>query len=383
MFSSIILRTCLDKDSSSASVSLDAMDRYFSKSPKQKSEDKFTKLGRVVVVVGKSGIGKTWTVRQELNPCIELTAEVLRSKHDTLDFLEKIRSSNLPVILDEYEALQDLVGIRELKGPPTSAVFVIISHVVPKFDFEFVIHNFPVLTPDQIRNIVPDATDAILNQCGGDIRRVLQSLNFTTDFMDDFQGPRDFVTSLVVKGSNVNPAHFVGHPVSEPGNICSILNANYVDVPKNRIDLASVAQLFSTADIFETKVYAGDWDLLPFYNLFGCILPAIEIGHNLTAPLKPGSTWTKYQNMCMRQKKIQAMSRRIPGKNLSLDELMLLRDYAEREQVGPLIEYGLTPNDMDVLNHLSPLRKIKPKALSSLKKCLGASANPRSRSLSS
>ena len=70
------------------------MDRYFSKSPKQKSDDQFTKLGRVVAVVGKSGIGKTWTVRHELNPCIELTADVLRSKHETLDFLEKIRSSN-------------------------------------------------------------------------------------------------------------------------------------------------------------------------------------------------------------------------------------------------------------------------------------------------
>jgi hypothetical protein len=359
------------------------MDRYFSKSPKQKSDDQFTKLGRVVVVVGKSGIGKTWTVRHELNPCIELTADVLRSKHETLDFLEKIRSSNLPVVLDEYEAIQDLVGVRELTGPPTNAVFVIISHVIPKFDFEFVVHQFPILTKEQIKVIAPDATDDILNRAHGDIRWVLQSLNFKSDFRDDFQGPRDFVTSLVAKGSNVNPAHFVGHPVAEPGNICSILNANYVDVPKNRIDLASVAGLFSTADVFETKVYAGDWDLLPFYNLFGCILPAIEIGHNLAPPLKPGSTWTKYQNMCMRGKKIQAMARRSPGKNLTIDELMLLRDYAEREQVGLLIEYGLTPHDMDVLNHLSPLRKIKPKALASLKKCLGASANPRVRSLSS
>ena len=85
----------------------------------------------------------------------------------------------------------------------------------------------------------------------------------------------------------------------------------------------------------------------------------------------------------MRAKKIQAMSRRSPGKNLTIDELMLLRDYAEREQVGPLVEYRLTSHDMDVLNHLSPLRKIKPKALASLKKCLGASANPKSKSLSS
>lgn len=356
------------------------MDRYFSKTPKQKIEDQFTKLGRVVAVVGKSGIGKTWAVRRALDPCIELTADILRSKHDTLDFLEKIRSSTLPVILDEYESIQDLVGLRELTGPPTGAVFVIISHVVPKFDFDFVVHEFPVPTPEQIKAIAPGADDEIVARANGDIRWVLQSLNFKTDFRDDFQSPRDFVTSLVCKGSTTNPAHFIGCPVSEPGNICSILNANYVDSPRNRIDLAAVAGLFSTADWFESRVYAGSWDLLPFYNLFGCVLPAIEIGHTLTAPLKPGSTWTKYQNMCMRQKKISAMARRIPSKNLSLDELGLLRVYAEKEQAGPLIEYGLTPQDLDVLNHLSPLRKIKPKVLSSLKKCLGASAPRRSRS---
>jgi len=359
------------------------MDRYFSKSAKQKIEDPFTPLGRVVVVVGKSGIGKTWTARHTLEPYIELTAEVLRSKHDTLDFLEKIRSSHLPVILDEYESLQDLVGLRELTGAPTNAVFVITSHVVPKFDFEFVIHQFPEPTPERIVEIVPDASIELASQARGDIRWVIQSLRFKTDFRDEFQSPRDFVTSLVAKGSKANPAHFIGHSVSEPGNISSILNANYVDAPANKIDLAAVADLFSTADVFESRVYAGDWSLLPFYNLFGCVLPAIEIGHNLSPPLKPGSTWTKYQNMCMRQKKIQAMARRLPGKNLSLDELLLLREYAELEIAEPLREHGLTPQDLDVLNHLSPLRKIKPKAIASLKKCLGASANPRVRNPSS
>lgn len=99
-------------------------------------------------------------------------------------------------------------------------------------------------------------------------------------------------------------------------------------------------------------------------------MPAVEIGHSLRAPLRPGSTWTKYQNMCMRAKRIQAMSRRLPGKELTLDELQLLREYAERGEVGPLKEYGLVPQDIDTLNHLSPLKKMKAKTLAALKKSL-------------
>jgi hypothetical protein len=358
------------------------MDRYFSKVPKQKTTDQFSKLGRVVVVIGRSGIGKTWTVKNTFDRYIELTADLLRSKHDTLDFLEKIRGSDLPVVLDEYESVQDLVGLRELTGAPSQGVFVVTTQVLPKFDFEFVTYEFPVMTPDQIKALVPDASEDIILQSKGDLRQVFQSLTFKSDGRDDFQGPRDFVTSLVAVGSNVNPVHFIGHPVAEPGNIASILNANYVDGPAKKVNVAKVAEYFSTADIFETRVYAGEWDLIHFWNFFGCIMPAIETGHTLKPPLKPGSTWTKYQNMCMRHKKIQTISRRVSGKNMSCDELLLLRDHAEAGNVEILRDYKITPQDLDVLNHLSPYRKIKPKTLSNLKKCLAAGAAPSSSSRS-
>jgi len=344
------------------------MDRYFSKCPKEKTSDIFSKLGRVVVVVGKSGIGKTWTVKKELDQYIEITADILRSKLGTIDFLEKIRSSNLPVILDEYESVSDLIGLREIKGAPSGGVFVITSHFVPKFDFDFVTYEFPIPTAEVLREIAPEASDEVIAESRGDIRVVLQSLNFTSDFRDDFNGPKEFVTSLVAKGSKKRPSDFIGYPISEPGNICSILNANYVDA--EGIDHAETAEHFSLADMCEDRVYAGEWGLLPFFNFFGCILPCHEIGHNLTPPLKPGSTWTRYQNMCMRYKKVQTMARRRPGRQLSLDEILILRDYAENENVEILQEYHLIPQDMDVMNHLSPLRKIKPKVISNIKKCL-------------
>jgi hypothetical protein len=327
-----------------------------------------------VVVLGRTGIGKSWTVHRTLGPThIELTSEILKSKHDTTEFLEKIRTSDLPVILDDYECVQDLVGLRELTGPPTRGLFVVTSQVLPKFDFEFQVFDFPVPTFEEIKVMVPAATDEAIRRARGDVRQVEQSTHFSSDWRDQFQGPRDFVTSLVSTSSNANPAHFVGEPIQEPGNIASILQQNYVDVPKCKPEtLASVADYFSQADIIEDRVYAGDWDLLPLFNLYGCILPAVKIGHTLKEPLKPGATWTKYQNMCMRTKKIQAMATRVPGKRLDLDHLLLLRDYAEAGDVATLREYGLLPQDLDVLNHLSPFRKIKAKTLAGLKKSLTA-----------
>lgn len=322
------------------------------------------------MVLGKAGIGKTWAVKHALDPHIELTAEILRSKNDTTDFLEKIRSSHLPVILDEYEAIQDLVGLRELTGPPTKGVFVVTSCIPPKFDFEFVTYDFPVMTPEQIKRIVPNATERILDEAKGDIRWVIQCTKYASDSRDEFYGSRDFIMGLVCTGGQIRPVDHIGSAITEPGNASAILHANYIDAPRGRVDLAAVSDMFSTADVFEDRVYAGDWGLFPFWNFFGCIMPAAAIGHTLKPPLKPGATWTKHQNMCMRHKKIQTMARRNAGRELSLDELNMLRFYAEREIVEPLKEYGLTPQDVDVLSNLSPMGKFKPKIVSNLKKSL-------------
>ena len=332
-------------------------------------------------LLGKSGIGKTWAARAALGPRhVELTADILRSRQDTNEFLEKIKGSDIPILLDEYETLSDLVGLRDLTEVPTNGQFIVTSQVLPKFDFEIEVREFPVKTFEQIKTLCPDATDENIRISKGDLRWVFRSLEFTSDARDDFCSPKEFVTDLVSVHSKVNPADFIGHPVSEPGNIASILNANYVDGPKNKIDLALISNYFSQADIIEDAVFSGSWDLLPYFNIFGCILPAMAIGHTLKPPLKPGATWTKYQNMCMRNKKIKSMSHRVPRLDLDVDGLLLLRDHAEAGNYEILREYGLQAQDVDVMSHLSPVRKLKPKTLSTIKKWLNQSPSQNSSS---
>jgi hypothetical protein len=352
------------------------MDRYLSKWP-QKNGHEFTTLGPAVCVMGKSGIGKTWTVRKELEPYVELTPDILKSKQDTIDFLNKIHGTNTPVIIDEYECVYDLVGLREITVPPTNGLFVVISQIPVKFNFEINTYEFPVMSPGAIKGIFPSASDEVISTCGGDLRKVKQSLTFTSDVRDDFMGPREFIMSIVSRSGNENPAKYIGHPIQEPGNIASILHENY---PDSKAPMETISNYLSVADVVETRVYTGDWELLSYFNLWGCILPATAIAHTLSNKLRPGSTWTKYQNMCMRHKKIKSISDKIPHYNLDTDALLLIRSQIERGDFENFLDYELEPSDIDILNHLSPQNKLKPKAISLLKKqCVEAIANRAQR----
>ena len=67
------------------------------------------------------------------------------------------------------------------------------------------------------------------------------------------------------------------------------------------------------------------------------------------------------------------MSNKVPHCHLDLGALLLIRDYIEKdydEALRLMRDYGFTTQDVDVLNHVSPYRKIKAKTLGTLKKCL-------------
>jgi len=346
------------------------MDRYLTKCA-QKREYEFTKLGQAVCVLGRTGLGKTWAVHDALDPAVEITADILRSHQGTIDFLNKIEGTEINVILDEYECVQDLVGLMEIKKCPTNGIFVVISQIPPKFAFEIVTWEFPEYSPEEMRRIVPGVSDEAIQESGGDIRFLIQSMMFKGDHKDLFQGTKEFITNLVSNKSSINPIKFLGHAVHEPGNVASILHENYVDAKGIRTDV--VSEYFALADEYENRVYKGDWELYPYCNMYGCVMPALEINHRLKEPLRPGSTWTKYQHMCMRTKRIATMSQRVPGKKLTIEELMLLRRYAEVGNTDILKEYRLLPTDMDVMNHLNPFRKMKVKEIANLKKSLAVS----------
>jgi hypothetical protein len=169
LFSKTIFNTCLLKGSSSI------MDRYL-KTREHNLNTEFTALGPAVCVLGKSGIGKTWAVHDALDPCIELTADVLKSKQDTLGFLEKIRGTSTPVLLDEVRNGSRLGGSTLKSRDHRHAGFlVIVSQIPVKFDFEIHTYHFPVPGPETIRRIIPGVPDeVVLKLQRGNLRYALQ-----------------------------------------------------------------------------------------------------------------------------------------------------------------------------------------------------------------
>lgn len=307
------------------------------------------------LVRGAPGVGKSHWVRSELGKYFEMSPNVLKSKQSTLDMLDRLRGSAIPVLLDDLEQVTDLVGFRELVGPPSLGPFVVITQDA-ELPFKHTVHIFKPYATDVIQKMFPSAPLAVILSSNGNLNAVQNPghvMNIST---------RDWINSLVLKTGTENPVNYIGHHVEEPGNISSIIHENYPDANANMCD---IADSLSEAAVMENKMYQDNWHLLPYYNLLGCIIPACIINHGLTE-LRPGSIWNKYQNMCMRAKRISAITSRVPRANLNHEALILLKLYASRGNVEILKEYKIQGADLDVLNHLNSL-KIKAKPLKLLK----------------
>jgi hypothetical protein len=130
--------------------------------------------------------------------------------------------------------------------------------------------------------------------------------------------------------------------------------------------LSRIADLMSAADLLDTEIYTNhEWNIImPLFTMLSCIQPC-QLMRPTTKTPRTGSLWTKYQNMCMRHKKIEALMRRtnrLPRE--AIDSVIRLQfiagDYSACD------EYNLEPCDIDVLNHI--IGPFKPKVITAIKK---------------
>jgi hypothetical protein len=80
---------------------------------------------------------------------------------------------------------------------------------------------------------------------------------------------------------------------------------------------------------------------------------------------RTGSLWTKYQNICMRHKKLEALMRR--SNKLSRDAIdTVIRLQFLTCDYSACSEYKLEPSDIDVLGHI--IGPFKPRVVTAAKK---------------
>jgi hypothetical protein len=115
----------------------------------------------------------------------------------------------------------------------------------------------------------------------------------------------------------------------------------------------------STADLFDSLIYSQKtWDVVPFFINSACFIPSLYIRPHMFTKLRPGSMWTKFSNMSMKQIRLKRLNKKI-------DDLRLI--VLKANAGDPLTEITQT-YDLDTINQLSLDVKIKPKIMNGLKK---------------
>ena len=213
-----------------------------------------------------------------------------------------------------------------------------------------------------------DPSDAI-KRANGNLKNLFSYLA-GWDHKDVFMSPKDVIHDMLCK-SNLNLNDYIGQIIDEHGYSVGIVHENYTDVKD--IDIVNISNELSITDVYDDIIYKGNWELLPYYCHHGIITPALSIDHGLIREvIRPGSSWTKFNNYRMRSNKVSTILRRC--QNLTTDKLHFIREMClsdPDDTVNTLVYYKMIPSDLDVINHLGFSTKIKPKIIKKLKNALG------------
>ena len=315
------------------------MDRFLNLGQQKDSSDLFAP-GVLYCLHGRPGCGKSTYLAQLFPVRITVDPEVLKTKQGTIDFFERLKGTRVPIIIEDWEAVCELIGVREIQGPislysPT----ILVAHGPIK-------DATCIEMPNQ-RDLRRDALD--------------DQGNSTPDV---FETPKEYVHRLL-RGEWKNVK--IGDVTHEHGHVWSIVQENYPDRVKSLDVLAQIANLMSEADLIDTDIYetGGDWNInMPLFTSVSCIRPCQLMESSKRVP-RTGSFWTKHQNMCMRQKKLDTMFRRhVPP--LTLDALhTVVKAQFLKEDYSTCTDYCMESSDIDVLGHI--IGPFKPKIINAAK----------------
>lgn len=112
----------------------------------------------------------------------------------------------------------------------------------------------------------------------------------------------------------------------------------------------------SVASILDDRIYEGRWEISYLFTFFGILAPILHSKPLKLKNLKAGTTWTKFNNQCMRASRIKTMATRC-GRPIDHDVLHVLVEHAKQGNYEPLRDYKIAPTDVDVINHLIPMKR--------------------------
>lgn len=306
----------------------------------------FVSEGRNVFVCGGTGTGKTFVVESVLDSsnCIEIQPDNIPRNLYT--------NSKTYTLIDGYDS-----STKHLVDEKANRLVVTSNevHIIP--NFELIV--MPRRSPELIATLAPDSYQAAI-RCNGNIRNFFDYLN-NSDDKDVFKTSKELVQDILCRPGSFD----LSQTVHEHGYTCDAIHGNYLYTNSN--SYADIIDSLSMADVYDTKMYNGNWELMPYYIASGIAIPKYHMQSNINENvIKPGSSWTKYGNFKMRQQKLKNIQNRHNTK-LGIDELAVIRKYASNGDIGPAVFYKLNPGDFDVMNHLAIGNKLKTNEITRIK----------------
>lgn len=319
-----------------------------------------------VFICGSSGVGKSFVLKSVLTErnSVEIEKEHLKSSSH---FLKFIKPAPKHAFIEDYDS--DFKSIVEKVSDGermTRGCLVVTSTnmcMFPNFETIFI----PRHKPDKLLTLTDDRSslaESAALRCNGNIRDFFSYLE-GFDEKDVFKTPKEYIKDILSDPSPIG----IPDSIHEHGHVWDIFQENYLD--SVGVNVTATSEAFCEADTYDTKMYTtGDWHLMPYFVLNALVIPKTKQGKPLEKDkIRPGSCWTKYGNFKMRNQKYKEIQKR-GGHNLCIEDLCLIKKYAENGDLQPMLDYGLTPQDFDVMNHLAVGSKLKQRDVTRVKKAL-------------
>jgi hypothetical protein len=246
------------------------MDRFIIK-PRKK--DQFYNTSQVVCIYGPIGCGKTTWVKENLD-FIEVDEGILKSKETTCEFIERVKYQKRHILVDNFDGMLNLPGAGYFTKPVTKFCTFLVSTYY-------------------IEGTVPYKFE------GPDYRRLTFS-----DYAepDKFIEPSDIVKLHM---TNDRPRLELLDKINcEHGNMLGFIHENYTSADPSLDDVCRISLHMSDANITDSHMYDGNWELMPFFVNSACAMTCQILRGNVST-FSQATIWTKHMNACMRMKQFK------------------------------------------------------------------------------
>ena len=321
-----------------------------------------------IFICGAAGTGKTHLLNVLCADINYIHIESFDIKNGILDFVQNTKKH---IIIEDYtndnSVLKKFIESVSDGYKPTEGSVIITTDqhsIYPNFKNVYMEPKSPEILLSIVDQI--DDYDHALEMAkisNGNIHNFLHYLT-KSDTKDTFKTSSEYITDLLCKSQKIEIIDYV----SEHGHIWDVFQENYAN--SKNVNLVACSDSFSITDIFDVSIYKGEWELMPYFVLNSITFPKFYMNGLLNENrIRPGKSWTKYGNYKMRLHRLKEILTE-SNKNITIDELSLLKKYAERGNINILMEYNISPQKFDIINHLSLESKLKPKDVTKIKKSI-------------